>query len=97
MSHPYEMMAIINPSMEEASVKKLMDQFMNVVTENGGEIKDIDYWGKRRLAYQIDGLDNGFYLVVRFSCSPEACAELDRQMKLSESVVRTKVLREDRR
>ncbi|MBR6439831.1 MAG: 30S ribosomal protein S6 [Aeriscardovia sp.] len=91
------MMAIINPSMEEASVKKLMEQFMTVVTEDGGEVKDIDYWGKRRLAYQINGLDDGFYLVAHFSCTPEACAELDRQMKLNESVVRTKVLREDKR
>ena len=97
MSHPYEMMAIINPSMEEASVKKLMDQFMSVVTKDGGEVKDIDYWGKRRLAYQINGLDDGVYLVAHFSCTPETCAERDRQMKLSENVVRTKVQREDRR
>ena len=97
MSHPYEMMAIIDPSMEEASIKKLVDQFMTVVTKDDGEVKDIDYWGKRHLAYQINGLSNGFYLVAHFSCAPETCAELDRQMKLNENVVRTKILREDRR
>lgn len=97
MSHSYEMMAIIDPSMEEVSIKKLMDQFMAVITKDGGEVKDTDYWGKRRLAYQINGLSNGFYLVSHFSCTPEACSELDRQMKLNENVVRTKILREDGR
>jgi small subunit ribosomal protein S6 len=66
-----------------------------VVKTQGGSIDKVEIWGKRRLSYEIDKRTEGIYAVVDMSCSPAAVAELDRQLSLSESILRTKVLRRD--
>ena len=93
----YEMMVILDPQLDERMVAPSLDQFLSVVKTQGGRIDKVDIWGKRRLSYEINKHTEGIYAVLDMSCSPAAVAELDRQLSLSESVLRTKVLRRDTR
>jgi small subunit ribosomal protein S6 len=91
----YEMMIILDPSLEERTVQPSLDQFLKVVTTAGGTIDKIDVWGRRRLAYEIDKKSEGIYTVVDLVAEPDAVKELDRQLNLNEAVMRTKILRPD--
>ena len=93
----YEMMVILDPQLDERTVAPSLDQFLSVVKTQGGRIDKVDVWGKRRLSYEINKHTEGIYAVLDMSCSPAAVAELDRQLSLSESVLRTKVMRRDTR
>lgn len=93
--HPYELMVILDPGVDERTVAPSMDKFLGVITEAGGTIDNIDIWGKRRLAYEIDKHSEGIYVVVNFTAPHQATQELDRQLGLSDAVLRTKVLRAD--
>ncbi len=93
--HDYELMVILDPETEERTVASSLEAFLEVIRKDGGTIENLDIWGKRRLAYEIKKKNEGIYAVVNFTASPEATAELDRQLRLSEAVMRTKVLRQD--
>ena len=93
--HPYELMVILDPTIDERTVAPSIDKFLGVIRNAGGEIENVDIWGKRRLAYEINKHSEGIYVVVNFTSGHEATAELDRQLGLSEAVLRTKVLRTD--
>lgn len=93
MTHQYELMVILNPEIDERQVPATLDKFLKVITTDGGSIDNVDIWGKRRLAYEIQKKNEGVYAVVAFTASSAATQELDRQLKLSEQVMRTKVLR----
>ena len=91
--HQYELMVILDPEIDERTVAPSLDKFLNVIRNDGGTIENVDIWGKRRLAYEINKKSEGIYAVVNFTSSADANVELDRQLKLSEAVMRTKVLR----
>ena len=91
----YEMMIILDPSLEERTVGSSMEKILKQVTVAGGTVDNIDVWGKRTLAYQINKNDEGIYVVVTAHTTPEVIQEIDRQLNLNESVLRTKVLRLD--
>jgi small subunit ribosomal protein S6 len=91
----YEMMIILDPSLEERTVQPSLDQFLRVVTTAGGTIDKVDIWGRRRLAYDIDKKSEGIYTVVDLVAEPDTVKELDRQLNLNEAVMRTKILRPD--
>jgi small subunit ribosomal protein S6 len=93
--HDYELMVILDPETEERTVAPSLEAFLEVIRKDGGTIENLEIWGKRRLAYEIKKKSEGIYAVVNFTASPEATAELDRQLRLSEAVMRTKVLRQD--
>ncbi|KHK95158.1 30S ribosomal protein S6 [Microbacterium mangrovi] len=93
MTHQYELMVILNPEIDERQVGVNLEKFLKVITNDGGSIDNIDVWGRRRLAYEIQKKNEGIYVVVNFTATSEATQELDRQLKLSELVMRTKVLR----
>ena len=93
----YELMVILDPDLEERTVAPSLDQYLNVVRQDGGDIESVDVWGRRRLAYEIDKKSEGIYAVVEFSAKPDTVKELGRQLSLSESVIRTKVVRPDAR
>ncbi|MDI2130452.1 30S ribosomal protein S6 [Yinghuangia seranimata] len=93
----YELMVILDPDLEERAVSPLLEQFLNVVRNGGGKVEKIDTWGRRRLAYEIKKKSEGIYAVVDLAAEPAVIKELDRQMNLNESVMRTKVLRPDQR
>src|SRR6476620_1035868 len=91
----YEMMVILDPQLDERTVAPTLDQFLGVVKTQGGSVEKVDVWGKRRLSFEINKRTEGIYAVVDISCSPATVAELDRQLSLNESILRTKVLRRD--
>ena len=93
MTHQYELMVILNPEIDERQVAPNLDKFLKVITNDGGSIDNVDVWGKRRLSYEIQKKNEGIYAVVSFTSTSAATQELDRQLKLSEMVMRTKVLR----
>lgn len=95
MTHQYELMVILTPEIDERTVAPTLDKFLTVITNDGGSIDKIDIWGKRRLAYEIQKKNEGIYAVVNFTATSEATNELDRQLKLNESIMRTKVLRSE--
>ncbi|MGA0078991.1 MAG: 30S ribosomal protein S6 [Candidatus Nanopelagicales bacterium] len=89
----YEVMVILDPDLEERTVAPSLDAFLNVIKQDGGSINKVDIWGRRRLAYEINRKTEGIYAVLDITSTPTAVAELDRQLNLNESVVRTKVVR----
>lgn len=89
----YELMVILDPSLDERTVAPSLDTFLNVVRKDGGSVDGVDIWGKRRLAYEIAKNNEGIYAVIDLNATPDTVNELDRQLKLNESVLRTKVLR----
>ncbi len=92
----YEMMIILDSSLEERTIQPSLDQFLKVVTTAGGTVDKVDIWGRRRLAYDIDKKSEGIYTVVDLIAEPDTVKELDRQLNLNEAVIRTKILRPDR-
>jgi len=93
VTHQYELMVILDPEIDERTVAPSLDKFLNVIRNDGGTIDNIDIWGRRRLAYEINKKTEGIYAVVNFTANSSATNELDRQLGLSEAVMRTKVLR----
>ena len=91
----YELMVILDPNLEERTVQPSLDTYLNVVRNDGGSVDNVDIWGRRRLAYEIDKNAEGIYAVVSLQAEPATVKELDRQLTLNESVLRTKVLRPD--
>ena len=89
----YEMMIILDPGLEEATVQPSLDQFLTVIRDGGGSVDKVDVWGRRRLAYDIDKKSEGIYAVIDMLAEPDTVRELDRQLSIDEAVLRTKVLR----
>ncbi|HEX5543047.1 MAG TPA: 30S ribosomal protein S6 [Micromonospora sp.] len=94
----YEVMVILDSSLEERTVAPSLDTYLNnVIRSSGGSVEKLDVWGRRRLAYEINKKAEGIYAVIDLQATPEAVAELDRQLRLNESVLRTKVIRPETR
>ena len=91
----YEIMVILDPSLEERTVAPSLDTYLNVIRTAGGSVEKTDVWGRRRLAYEINKKAEGIYAVIDLSAEPATVKELDRQMNLNEGILRTKVLRPD--
>lgn len=89
----YEVMVILDPSLEERTVEPSLDKYLNVIRKDGGEVSKVDVWGRRRLAYEIQKNDEAIYAVINLTAEPDTVKEFDRQLRLNESVLRTKVLR----
>ena len=93
----YEIMVILDASLEERTVGPSLDTYLNVIRTAGGSVEKLDVWGRRRLAYEIAKKTEGIYAVIDLHATPAAVAELDRQLRLNESVLRTKVIRPEAR
>jgi small subunit ribosomal protein S6 len=91
----YELMVILDPELDDRQVAPTLDKFLGVIKKDGGTVDKVDQWGRRRLAYQIKKKDEGTYAVVLFTSEPATAKELDRQLGLSELIMRTKLLRAD--
>jgi len=92
----YEVMVILDPDLEERTVAPSLEQYLNnVVVKDGGSVEKVDVWGRRRLAYEVKKNAEGIYAVIELQAEPATVKELDRQLSLNESVLRTKVIRPD--
>ncbi|HSF99243.1 MAG TPA: 30S ribosomal protein S6 [Ornithinibacter sp.] len=89
----YELMVILDPELDDRTVQPSLERFLKVVTTDGGSVDNVDIWGRRRLAYEIKKKAEGIYAVVNFTAEPATAKELDRQLGLNESVMRTKLMR----
>ena len=89
----YELMVILDPGVEERTVGASLDKFLNVIRNGGGTIDRVDIWGRRRLSYEINKKTEGIYAVINVTASSADVLEVDRQLRISEAVMRTKVLR----
>jgi small subunit ribosomal protein S6 len=94
----YEVMVILDGGLEERTVAPSLDTYLNnVIRQSGGSVEKIDVWGRRRLSFEINKRTEGIYAVIDLQATPAAVAELDRQLRLNESVLRTKVIRPEAR
>ncbi|KGF20464.1 30S ribosomal protein S6 [Pseudoglutamicibacter albus] len=94
----YELMLLVDPEVDERTVEPTLNKFLEVVTKDGGTVENIDIWGRRRMAYEINKKAEAIYAVVNFTAEPQTASELDRVLGLNESIMRTKIIRpEDQR
>lgn len=84
----YESVAIINAALEDEQIETTISRVLEVITSHGGEILDVDKWGRKRLAYPIQKAKSGYYLVLRFNAPTELIATLERNFRLDETIIR---------
>lgn len=84
----YEVLYLITPELDEETNKAVIEKFAGIITGNGGEIVKQDEWGKRRLAYAIDYKTEGYYVLVHFDAAPTLPAELERNFRNDERILR---------
>lgn len=89
----YELMVLIDPEIDERTVEPTLRRYLDAVIKDGGTVDELDVWGRRRLAYEIQKKDEALYAVVSFTATPEQSQELDRQLGLNETIMRTKIIR----
>ncbi|MDQ2838312.1 MAG: 30S ribosomal protein S6 [Actinomycetota bacterium] len=89
----YEVMVILDPELDERTIAPSLETFLSVIKKDGGSVEKVDIWGRRRLSFEIKKKAEGIYAVIDISAEPASVIELDRQLNLNESVLRTKVLR----
>lgn len=88
----YESMLILPAAADEAVVGTATDRIATVIARHSGAVRNIERWGRRRLAYEIDDQNEGYYVVVTFSAEPAAQAELERTLNLADEILRYKVI-----
>jgi small subunit ribosomal protein S6 len=91
----YELTVIVSPEVEEENLEGAVDQIKQFVVAGGGQVANVDIWGRRRLAYAINKHLEGYYAVFQTQIPPEALSELERSLKLSEEVIRYLLVRSD--
>lgn len=91
----YEALYIIVPEIDEETTKAAIEKFKGIVESNAGEVVSVDEWGKRRLAYAIDYKTEGYYVLMSFNSAPELPAELERNFKNDERIMRYMVTRKE--
>ena len=93
--HKYELVVILQADLEEAALDAAVENIETLIKSNNGEITKIDRWGKRKMAYQINKMSEGYYLYVEFDYSPEEVVNLKRTMGFNEQILRSSVIRVD--
>ena len=93
----YELLLLLNPSLDEESRAAVLDKVQGVITADGGVVDNLDPWGKRKLAFEIEKMTEGDYVLIDFHTTPAAIAELDRVLHITDSVVRYMIVRREDR
>jgi small subunit ribosomal protein S6 len=91
----YEIGLIFRPNLEEEPLKAELDKVQELIARYGGVIEKVDEWGKRRLAYEIEKLSEGFYYFITFTAQSGTPAEIESRMRIMESVIRYLIIRLD--
>lgn len=95
MQNKYETIFIINPTIGEDNVKALVEKFKNLL-ETSAQLENIDEWGKRKMAYEIDDLNEGYYCLANFTADPSFPRELERVYKITDGIIKYIVIRKDK-
>ena len=90
----YETIFIIDATLEEDAIKALQEKFTALISSNG-EVESVDEWGKRRLAYEINDLNEGYYVFIEFTAKPSFPQELERIYKITDGIIRDIVVRQE--
>lgn len=90
----YEAVLIFKADMQDTDRTELLERFKTIISENG-EVSDVDDWGKRRLAYEINDLKEGYYYIVNFKSEPDHIREFERRLRLSDFIIRYMVIRKE--
>ncbi|MEY8382710.1 30S ribosomal protein S6 [Christensenellaceae bacterium 44-20] len=91
----YELLYIIKPTVEEEARAALIARFADIVKNDNGEVENIDEWGMRKLAYAIDYISEGYYVLMNFKAKADLPVELERNLKISEDVMRFMVVKKE--
>lgn len=91
----YEMIFIVKPTLEEEALENVITKVQTLLEKNGAEVTKLDKWGKRRLAYEIEHVREGYYVLVKFNGEAEIIEEIDRVLKISDDIIRHIIVRED--
>ena len=86
----YEVLYVLNPNLSEEETQAIVEKFKTLIEQNG-TIDEMEEWGKRKLAYEINYLTEGYYVLVKFTSGPELPAELDRILGITDGVIRSLV------
>lgn len=89
----YEVLYILNASLDDSAKDELIEKFKTVVTAGGGSVESVDKWGVKKLAYEINFKNDGYYVLMNFTAPPTLPDELERQMRISDNVMRFLVVR----
>lgn len=84
----YETIFIQNPTLDEETLNANIEKFKGIIENGGGTVDNVDVWGKRKLAYEINKMNEGFYTLVNFTASPELPKELDRVFRITDGIMR---------
>ena len=91
----YEAALVIHPNLEKEEVEALIEDYTSTIEDNDGEVTDVDEWGMRELAYEINDLTKGYYAMIKFDGQPELVDELTRISKLKESIIRYLIVKDE--
>ena len=86
----YEVLYVLNPNLTEEETQAIVEKFKTLIEQNG-TVDEMEEWGKRKLAYEINYLTEGYYVLVKFTSGPELPAELDRLLGITDGVIRSLV------
>ena len=92
----YENIFLAHPSLDEEAVKALIEKFKGVIENGGGTVDNVDFWGKRKLAYEIAKVNEGYYTLINFTASPELPKELDRVLRITDGIIRHMIVKEEK-
>ena len=90
----YEALYVMRPSYEEEAYKEFIEKYNALIQANGGEVTKAEPWGKRRLAYEIDKVREGYYVLVLFNGDSQLPAELERNFKINDEILRYMVVKQ---
>ena len=96
MMRKYETIFILHPSLDEEAVKANIEKFKGVIENGGGTVENVDFWGKRKLAYEIAKVNEGFYTLINFEANTELPKELDRVFRITDSNIRHIVVKQEK-
>lgn len=91
----YELTVIFKPTLEEEALKLEFEQVQAIIERFGGTIEKVDDWGKRRLAYEINKINEGFYKFITFASNPQAPAEIESRIRIREDIIRYLIIRQE--
>ena len=92
MMRKYETIFILHPSFDEEAVKANIEKFQGVIVNGGGKVENVDFWGKRKLAYEINKVNEGYYTLVNFEANPELP---DRVFRITDGVIRHIIVKQE--